>query len=166
MEKLLTIEQAASYGISLCPARRLTDDEKAHYKPEFQERMFIGAGNHIDLKYVTWRDMPNRPCDGEFPGCNNQAWEITKDEWDHYLEMEASRAAVAAEQARQEQIAELETQKVRAEAQVNFPSKEKVDRRTRKWNNVYNEGGEGYVPHIYTRDEYERICARLEELRR
>lgn len=152
-------------GITLRAARRLTDAEKASYKPEYQDRMLIGAGEHIALPHVTWRDMLERPCEGEFPGCSNQAWVITQEEWDAFLQLDASRSAGAEEQAEADEVAELEAQKSRAEAQQDLPTAEEVARRIQEWINTQNEGAEGYVPHVYTRDEYDKICHRLAELK-
>lgn len=165
MENLLTIEWAPAYGIELCSARHLTEEEKTHYNPEYRESILIGIGTHISLPHIKREDMPNRPSDGEFNGCNNQAWIITQEEWDVYLATEKSRGEAEAARKQAEEIAVLEHRKASAEAQGNLPSKEEAERRVREWINVQNEGGEGYVPHIYTQDEYERICRRLDELK-
>ena len=36
--------------------------------------------------------------------------------------------------------------------------------KAKKYNDLYNEGGEGYVPHFYTKDEYEYYKERLNKL--
>lgn len=165
MEALLTIEWAPAYGIKLCGARRLTEEEKAHYTPEYRERILIGIGAHISLPHIKHEDMPNRPSDGEFNGCNNQAWIITREEWDAYLTTEKSREEAESAKKQAEEIELLEQCKACAEAQGDLPSKEEAERRVREWVNIQNEGGEGYVPHIYTQDEYKHICRRLDELK-
>lgn len=45
-----------------------------------------------------------------------------------------------------------------------LPSADEAKEQARRYNNVYNEGGEGYVPHYYTQEEYERMAAELAEL--
>lgn len=42
-----------------------------------------------------------------------------------------------------------------AEAQKDIPSHEEAARRMKEYNDFMNEGGEGYVPHIYSQEEYE-----------
>lgn len=42
-----------------------------------------------------------------------------------------------------------------AEAQKDIPSQAEARRRMRQYNDLMNEGGEGYVPHIYSIEEYE-----------
>lgn len=165
MKNLLTIEYTTAYGIELCGARRLTEEEKVHYNPEYRETTLIGTGTHISLPHLKREDMPGRPSAGEFNGCYNQAWIITQEEWDAYLALEQTRSETEAAKAQADEIAVLEQRKASAEAQSDLPSKEEAARRTQDWINVYNEGGEGYVPHIYTRDEYEAICRRLDELK-
>ena len=54
MTTYLTVEYAPGYGISLHTARRLTDDEKQSYLPEYQDYMLVGTGNDVDLNNITW----------------------------------------------------------------------------------------------------------------
>lgn len=39
IETFLTIEHAYSYGIELMLARKLNDEEKSHYQPDFRDRI-------------------------------------------------------------------------------------------------------------------------------
>ncbi len=51
-----------------------------------------------------------------------------------------------------------------AEEQKDIPSMEEARRRMKWWNDTYNEGGEGYVPEIISREQYERALATIERL--
>lgn len=42
-----------------------------------------------------------------------------------------------------------------AERQIDIPTREEAQRRMMAYNDVCNEGGAGYVPHIYSLEEYE-----------
>lgn len=43
----------------------------------------------------------------------------------------------------------------KAEAQKDIPTREEAKRRMKQYNDVMNEGGEGYVPYIISVEEYE-----------
>lgn len=169
MTTYLTVEFAPAYGVSLQTARRLTDEEKARYLPEFQDHMMIRTGNYVELPNVTWIDLAGvigaRQIDGEFPGCSNRVYIITQEQWDALLAVEGGYA----EQSRAAEIAELEADKAAAERQMvdgNLPAADEVKAKRRNWINTQNEGGEGYVPNWYSKEQYDRICARLSELKR
>lgn len=49
----------------------------------------------------------------------------------------------------------------KAEAQHDIPDREEARRRMKVWNDINNEGGEGFVPHIVCREEYETAKAFL-----
>ena len=168
MTTYLTVEFAPSYGVSLQTARRLTDNEKKGYLPEYQDHMMISMGDSIDLPNVTWPDLAgvigDRQIDGEFPGCGNRVYIITKEQWDALVALDGGHT----EQARDKEIADLETAKAKAESQMvngTLPRKAEAQKMARDYNNVHNEGGYGYVPHYYTDDEYACICARLNALK-
>lgn len=66
---------------------------------------------------------------------------------------------------RQEKISEsksmldrLYLRRDRAEKQRNLPSEKEARRLMESYNNVANQGGDGYVPHIYSQEEYDAIC--------
>ena len=52
----------------------------------------------------------------------------------------------------------------KAEAQKDIPTAREAERRLRAWNNVVNEGGEGYLPEIITLEEYEYAKETLRKL--
>lgn len=51
-----------------------------------------------------------------------------------------------------------------AEKQKDIPSKEEAARRMKHYNDIVNEGGEGYVPHIVSMEEYTKAKKFLEEI--
>ena len=69
---------------------------------------------------------------------------------------------------RKRQIEKLESEKVKAEKQMEsgaLPTEAEIKRKAVEYNNVHNEGGYGYVPHYYSQEEYTRICVELDKLR-
>ena len=168
MKTYLTVEHASGYGISLQTARRLTEEERTHYAAEYQDYMFIGMGAHTDLPHLTWCDLPMRgirQADGSFPGSGSRVWIITQAEWDALLALEQQRADEAGRKEREETIEYLVATISEAEAQSDIPERAEAKRRMRAYNDVYNEGGEGYVPHIISREEYETAKDLLRRLR-
>lgn len=172
MTTYLTVEYAPAYGISLQSARRLTDSEKKGYIPEYQDYMMVGTGNNIDLDSISWIDLyeflGKRAPDGEFAGCNNRVYIITQEQWDALIAMNNDVAAHEAEQERNEEIAALEAAKSRAEQQMvdgQLPDAKAAKEAQKRYNDLYNEGGYGYVPHYYTAAEYADICAKLSQLK-
>ena len=161
-----TIEYAYSSGISLQEARPLTEAERSHYAPEWQDKILIGLGNTIELPHIVWADL--EPYRGReeyaFHGCGNRTYEITDAEWDALVALEAARTAAESANDRADKIAELRKLIDMAEAQTDIPTTEEAARRIRDYNNVNNEGGEGWVPTIISRDRYDRAKAELTEL--
>lgn len=51
-----------------------------------------------------------------------------------------------------------------AEKQDSIPTKMERDRWERKYNNTYNDGGEGYVPHMVCLEEYQWAKAQITKL--
>lgn len=88
---------------------------KKHYAAWFAETGFIGVGSHVDLPCISHEDLPNRPDDGSFLGCYNQAWIITEAEaasyerLNHQRQNEKDLAQKAAQDAYNAKIADFET---------------------------------------------------------
>lgn len=62
-----------------------------------------------------------------------------------------------AEQKRKERAEEIERAKkliAKAEQQETIPSKKEAERMMKRYNDINNEGGYGYVPHIISIEEY------------
>lgn len=75
--------------------------------------------------------------------------------------------AYRAEQKRKEDAKAAEKAREiirRAEAQKDIPTTEEALRRLKVWNDVLNEGGEGYLPKIYTLEDYQAAKAKLKRL--
>lgn len=51
----------------------------------------------------------------------------------------------------------------KAEAQADIPEKAEAVRRMNSYNNAVNEGGEGYVPYIYSLEEYQSAISFIRE---
>lgn len=81
-------------------------------------------------------------------------------------ECEDVRRYRAAEKQRQlgERKESLLKEIARMEKQKDLPSAAEAKRRMRVYNEVHNEGGYGFVPHIYSREEYDRAIAELEKI--
>lgn len=63
------------------------------------------------------------------------------------------------EQAAKEAREKVEAAKAvikKAEKQRDIPTAEEARKRMKQWNDIYNEGGEGFVPHIISVEEYNR----------
>lgn len=155
MQTYIVIEYAPAYGISICTARRFTEEEKQHYADWYKETGFVGLGDEVKLSTLGWSDMPKRSSDGSFDGCNNQAWIITEDEKAHFIQLdterqvEAENVKIAEDRAYYEYVVEC------ASKQPKLYTREEAKRLAKQYNDVYNEGGEGYIPHYYTIDEVE-----------
>ena len=149
------IENAPAYGVSICTARRFTDEEKQHFADWYKDIGFVGMGDHIMLRTLKWSDMPKRNSDGSFLGCDNQAWIITGDEKSYFIQLDAERQAEAEQAKIAEDRAYYEDVVKRASRQPKLYTREEAKRLAKQYNDLYNEGGEGYIPHYYTIDEVE-----------
>ena len=176
MEQFIVIEYAPCYDTSICDARRLTDEEKKHYRPEFAEKGFIGLGDDITVKHIELSDLPKRKADGCFLGCNNIAFIISNEEKEAFIALNAKREK---EKKKKELVQNIERLKYNigiAEIQCKnhsgiLPDRETARKRMEWQNNLYNEGGEGYIEHEYCQEEYDSMQksladyeARLKEL--
>lgn len=172
MTTFLTVEYAPGYGVHLQTARRLSESEKSSYLPEYQDYMMIGMGSSINLSNISWETfcefLGDKYPDGEFPGGSNQAYIITQEQWDALIAMDKSEGEKKARQELETELADLEIAKTRAEKQmVNgvLPNREEAKKKAKHYNDVNNDGGEGYVPHFYCGEEYEYICDRINEIK-
>ena len=168
METMLTVSCTPGWGVKLCRARRLTEEERGDYLPEYRDWMLVGQGGEIPLPHVLLEDLPQREPDGEFPGGYNRTWIVTQAEWDAMAALEAVRAAEAQEKARQAELSLLNARKAEAERQAApsgvLPTRQEAKAKAKDWVDTYNEGADGYVPYYYSGDEYAEICARIAEL--
>lgn len=111
---MIVLEYPECYTPNICEARRFTEDEKTRYSEWFRDIGFTRVGEQIDLPYITWRDLPQRKCDGQFLGCSNSAWILTDAEAEHYKELNAQREEkdeAEKDQKRREQEAKVAAKK-------------------------------------------------------
>lgn len=65
-------------------------------------------------------------------------------------------AKIEKEEVKEVEIEEAKAIVEKAESQKEIPTFENARRMEKQHNNIYNEGGEGYVPHIVYKNEYEK----------
>ena len=98
--------------------------------------------------------------------------ERAKEIEDFFAEVIAAGKDSEAEQIREQENEADKEQRIasamevvqKAEAQQDIPTAAEAERRMRKYNDINNEGGEGYVPYIYSREEYDAAKRILAEL--
>lgn len=167
----MKVFEVYDYGTrgELVEARKPTADEAARFVASVRDQMLYGTGIRVDVPHVGITAVPLNWWKERkiyaFPGCGNQAVEITDEEWDMLVALNAQLEKKAAEKKRQEKIEELERVISRAERQQEIPTPEKAHRMIVAWNNVENEGGEGFVPTIIDAHLYEWAKKRLAELK-
>lgn len=150
---MLTIEYSQNGGTHLRAARHLTEDEKRGYAEWCRETVLICTGESIDLPHITWKDVPQRPQDGSFPGGGNWAWIISDEEHAHYIALNGQREREAQEKEIQQDRKMNKEILRQAGKQEKLYTPEEAKEKSRRWNDVYNEGGYGFVPHYYTVEE-------------
>lgn len=117
------IEFTMAYGVSLCEARRFTEEEKARYSEWYRDYGLVRISDGVKLGKIGLEDRPKREPDGAFIGCENWAWILTEEEAEQYCTLNAQRIrAEQEEEARKEaeRIAKkkakaLEYEKIRAQ---------------------------------------------------
>ena len=150
-------------GIGIINARRFTKEEKDHSVEWFRELGFVGIGTEIELENITDDDLPKRPEDGSFNGCYNRAWIISDKEVEAYINLNQKRGREKEQEEKEARIAMAKNIIRKAARQGKVYTKEGAREEAKKWNDIHNEGGEGYVPHIITVDEVEKAKRILED---
>lgn len=155
-------------------ARRFTGEEKVGFSADCRETGFYGiAGSRKELEHIHSGDLPRRRCDGWFPGSGCHAWIITAEESAAYVALNERRAVEKVAARRAKKIEDMERLISACESQrdhgrgmwAGLPTKAEANRRLKALNNILNEGGDGFLPHIYSIEEYEWAKARLAALR-
>ena len=150
----------------LTKARRLTDEEKSQYVKEFRDRAFVGIrGESIDLKYLMFDEILNyldRESDGQFTGSSGNVYIINQDEWDELVQITVKRKDLEENIVSWKQIVQR-CEAIKAAGNL-YGTKEEAQKAKEKYNDFYNEGGDGYVPHFWTVEEYEDAKIKLTEL--
>lgn len=170
MEEYLVLENAYVYGISLQKARRFTEEEKVNYADWFKERGFVSLGELVKLDEIMQCDLESiesidlsKP-DGEFNGSSNMSYIINKEAWEALITLNESKRKDRVQKEKQEKVNEYQKIIKACEVAPKLYTTEEAKQARINYNNLYNEGGEGYVPHFYTVDEYEWAKKNLAEL--
>lgn len=170
MEEYLVLENAYVNGMSLQKARRFTEEEKINYADWFKERGFVGLGESVELDEIRQEDLESiesidlsKP-DGEFNGCANMSYIINKNVWDALVTLNESKRKDRLQKEKQEKVSEYQEIIMACEAAPKLYTSEEAKQARINYNNLYNEGKEGYVPHFYTIEEYENAKRNLAEL--
>lgn len=164
METFIALEYAPAYEISIMDARRFTEEEKKDFAEWFRDVGMTSVGPSTYLPGVTWEDLPRRQPDGSFCGCSNHAWIISEAERDHYLALNSERVRASRIKELHGDLDYYRSIIANASRQSDLPSREEARRREKRWNDINNDGGDGYVPHVYSRDEYDWATAKVQEL--
>ena len=119
---------------------------------------------------LCWYDIAeffgkNRKADGSFLGCSNLAYIISAEEQKKLIELNNQKKSEKQQKEIQEKINFYETAVQNCEKQKKLYTEEEAKAKRKAYNNLHNEGGEGYIPHFYTIDEYERFKSQLKDLK-
>lgn len=154
----------------LATVRRMPDEEQQRYTEGYRGHMMLMTGEPVflpalsdaevyDLAHIAGKDVA-----GYLPRSSGELYALTDDEWAALIAANQQAAAAKAAAERAGRIDYLRDLLARADAQRvdgKLPSADEAKEQAHQYNNVYNEGGEGYVPHYYTQEEYERMAAEL-----
>jgi hypothetical protein len=102
-EAFRVVEDAPAYGCELAWARWSRPGE-GYY--EYVMIGFAGGGRIVVNRSATRQVIGDRQSDGAFPGCFNQTWIVTAEEWDKIIELSADEEAKKAEAARKNEAEE------------------------------------------------------------
>lgn len=159
---LITIQETSA-GVSLQQARRMTEEEQARFLPECRDRLLVSVGESVTLPSIGWEDLPDRAPDGEFVGEWNRAWILTQAEHDAFVALNAEREAEKERRKNAEYRAVYLEIIAQAERQGGAMTDAEAAEARKRYNDAYNEGGYGYVPHYVTRRELEAAKAWIEQ---
>lgn len=168
METYLVCEVPDHYKINLKKARRFTEEEKQRFSEWYQEHGFCSLGRGIDLEYLNMNDvfdLLGRKSDGSFIGSENMVFIISQDEWNKLIELNENKRKEKEIKDIEERIKSLQNTISNCEKQKELYTEEDAHKMRISYNNLYNEGGEGYIPHFYTINEYEYAKKELEKLK-
>lgn len=156
------------YKPELGQARRLNEEEKTHYAPWFHDIGFVGVGESLELEHLNQFDvekfLQREKSDGQFISSSDNVYIISQDEWDKLLELENNKKELADQIDKDKKIDELQKIICQCAAAGKLYTKEEAAKKRREYNNLYNEGGCGFIPHFWTVDEYEDAKKELHKL--
>lgn len=165
---MIVFEYAYTDGMSVGEARRLNDQEKIGVSDWFKTLGMIGIGEQIKLPYLSWNDplvsdLLKRPEDGQFFGCSNTVRIITPEEKEQLIVLDRQKKDERERKERETEIAWLRD-RLSTLRHGKLYTREGAELARKQWNDLQNEGGEGFVPHFATYEEYEEMAKRLAEL--
>lgn len=157
----------------LCTVRRMPDEEQQRYTEGYRGHMTLMTGEPVflpalsdaeisDLAHIAGKDVA-----GYLPRSSGLLFALSDDEWAALIAANQQAAAAKAAAERAGRIDYLRDLLARADAQRvdgKLPSADEAKEKARRYNLVFNEGGEGYVPHYYTQAEYSSLAAELATL--
>lgn len=163
------LEYAPFYGLFLNNARRFTDEEKQSCADWFKDYGLCGIGECIELANLQWNtpevhEILTRRRIGAFKGCDNSCYEINDQEWDMLVNLENIAAHDKRVKDLEQAIQSLREIISECERQGILYTDEEARRMRKVYNDVNNEGGEGFVPHFYTKGEYESAKKCLDKI--
>ena len=154
----------------LATVRRMPDEEQQRYTEGYRGHMMLMTGEPVflpalsDAEVYALAHIADKDVAGYLPRSSGVLYALTDDEWAALIAANQQAAAAKAAAERAGRIDYLRDLLARADAQRvdgKLPSADEAKEQARRYNNVYNEGGEGYVPHYYTQEEYARMAAEL-----
>ena len=150
----------------LCTVRRPSSREKEGFNASIRDRLFfIGdSTEYVFANPLQESDYHGRDADGELPTGSNRVWIISQSEWDALVALDQQRSAEKQRLERAERLEYLRTMQAEAERQPKIYADAEAAEMRRKYNETYNEGGEGFTPHYYTIGEYYGILQEIREL--
>lgn len=154
--------------IILYYARKFTEEEKEGYSKECRDLLFKPVSEPLYLENINAGEvcnLLNRDSDGMFLGSSNMVYVISQEEWDNIIEIDKQNL-VDEEMSQREEMINLHKRVIEGcEKQGKLYTTEEANKLRESYNNLYNEGGEGYVPHFYTIAEYEYAKSKIKELK-
>ena len=167
MKEYLVCETNLVYGNRLTKARRLTEEEKTHYMPRFREIGFVGIGDSVSLEYLSLHQireiLGDRDSDGRFVSSSEDVYIVSQDEWDKMIKMNEDQGRLKRKKELEEKIEDLQHTIESCESAKKLYTREESQAERKRYNDLFNEGGEGFVPHFYTVEEYEWAKENLKE---
>lgn len=167
MKEYLVCEMNLVYGNQLARARRLTEEEKTHYMPWFREIGFVRIGDGVNLEYLSLHQireiLGDRDSDGNFVSSSEDVYIVSQDEWNKMIKMNEEQGILKKKKDLKEKIEDLQYTIERCESAKKLYTREEAQAERKRYNNLFNEGGEGFVPHFYTVEEYEWTKENLKE---
>ena len=167
----MLVMELENWNIMVCEARRFTEDEKKGFREWFAKIGLVAIGDMIDLKEIDWRDdlvkeICDRPSAGAFCVSSGTSWEISESEKSKLIARNSEYKAEKIAKEKERRILELKRALERCSRARLYSSRSEAVAAAKRYNDINNEGGEGYVPHFWTVQERDSMMKELEELER